>query len=177
MKIAVMGYSGAGKSTLAARMGMKYGLPVLHLDTVQFLPGWQVRPQPEKEQLVREFLDAHDGWVIDGNYSSLFRERRMEEADRIIFMEFNRFASLWRAWKRYFRWHGKARTSMAEGCPEKIDFDFVCWILWKSRGPAKRQWYRDMAEKYRGKVTVIRNQRQLDEFMRREEIPAVDIGG
>ena len=38
MKIAVLGFSGSGKSTLAQRLGDLTGAPVLHLDTVQFLP-------------------------------------------------------------------------------------------------------------------------------------------
>ena len=41
MKLAVMGYSGAGKSTLAQELGRRYGCPVLHLDQVHFLPGWE----------------------------------------------------------------------------------------------------------------------------------------
>ena len=36
MKIAILGTSGSGKSTLAKRLGERYGLPVLHMDTVHF---------------------------------------------------------------------------------------------------------------------------------------------
>ena len=48
MKIAILGTSGSGKSTLAKRLGETYGLPVLHMDTVQFLPGWVERPFAEE---------------------------------------------------------------------------------------------------------------------------------
>lgn len=177
MKIAVLGFSGCGKSTLAARMGSRYGIPVLHMDTIQFLPGWVVRPLEEKQRLMLEFLDGNDQWVIDGNYSVLYQPRRLEEADRIILMEFNRFSCLYRAWKRYRTYRGQARTSMAEGCPEKLDADFVKWILWEGRSRKKKQSFRAIEAKYPGKVTVIRNQRQLDEYMRREQIPAEHTGG
>jgi adenylate kinase family enzyme len=43
MKIAIIGHSGSGKSTLAAFLGEKYALPVLHVDTIHFLPGWVER--------------------------------------------------------------------------------------------------------------------------------------
>ena len=43
MKIAIMGYSGSGKSTLAKELAEIYGTDVLHFDTVQFLPAWDVR--------------------------------------------------------------------------------------------------------------------------------------
>lgn len=43
MKIAVIGYSGAGKSTLAKKAGKLFRCPVLHLDRIQFEPGWKER--------------------------------------------------------------------------------------------------------------------------------------
>ena len=41
MKIAIIGYSGAGKSTLAEKLSLYYSIPKLHMDTLQFQPGWQ----------------------------------------------------------------------------------------------------------------------------------------
>ena len=38
MKIAILGTSGSGKSTLAKRLGERYGLPVLYMDTVPLSP-------------------------------------------------------------------------------------------------------------------------------------------
>ena len=101
MRIAIIGYSGSGKSTLCRFLGEKYEIPMLHFDTVQFLPNWEVREACEKEKIVREFLDANENWCIDGNYSKIFFDERMEKADLIIVMLFNRFNSLWRVWKRY----------------------------------------------------------------------------
>ena len=84
MKIAILGTSGSGKSTLAKRLGERYGLPVLHMDTVHFLPGWVERPFAEEEAIVRQFLDENaGGWVIDGNYSKTCYARRLKEADKI----------------------------------------------------------------------------------------------
>lgn len=90
MKIAVIGYSGAGKSTLAKQLGEYYGLPVLFLDCVQFTAGWQLRDREEALSLVDAFM-KQDGWVIDGNYRQFFQARRLEEADRILFLNFSRF--------------------------------------------------------------------------------------
>ena len=57
MKIAILGTSGSGKSTLAQTLGAAYHAPVLHLDTVHFLPGWVERPLDEENAIVRRFLD------------------------------------------------------------------------------------------------------------------------
>ncbi len=85
MKIMVTGYSGSGKSTICRKLQDRYQLPALHLDTVQFLPGWKVRAKAGQQRIVQVFLNEHpDGWVIDGNYKALSYERRCEEADVII---------------------------------------------------------------------------------------------
>ena len=36
MRIAIIGYIGSGKSTLSRFLGEKYGIPMLHFDTVHF---------------------------------------------------------------------------------------------------------------------------------------------
>lgn len=167
MKIAIIGYSASGKSTLAQTMGRLYGLPVLHLDRVQFLPGWQIRNKAEQQALTADFLDAHPGgWVIDGNYSGNCYERRLQEADRIIFMNFNRWTCLARAIRRAFRYRRQTRPDMGEGCTEKLDAEFVWWILYKGRRPKTRARYRWVARTWPEKVTALHNQRELDAFVR-----------
>ena len=125
MKIAVIGYSGAGKSTLAKALGERYGAEVLYLDQVHWLPGWRERPADEEEKLAKAFMDSRSGWVIDGNYFRLEGERRFEEADKIVFMNFHRLSCLLRARRRYLACRGKTRESMTDGSAEKIDAVFV----------------------------------------------------
>jgi len=162
MKIAVTGYSGAGKSTLAQKLGTLFQADVLHLDTVQFLPGWEVRPEADKVKIVEEFLDTHDSWVIDGNYSSLLHERRMEEADLIIMLLFNRFSCLYRVTRRYIKYRNMTRPDMGEGCNEKLDWEFVRWILCDQRKKWSRNGSAQVQDKYKEKVIVVKNQRQWD---------------
>ncbi len=165
MKIAILGYSGSGKSTLCRCFAELHGLPALHLDTVQYLPDWKIRPLEEKIAIVSEFMDhAPNGWVIDGNYSHLLLDRRLEEADLIVMLLFGRFTCLSRVLKRYKTFRTKTRPDMADGCSEKVDADFIKWILWKGRTRKKRAWYKSIREKYPEKITVLRNQRQLDAY-------------
>jgi adenylate kinase family enzyme len=165
VKIAVLGYSGSGKSTLARLLAEKYRVDILHFDTVQFLPGWVIRSDAEKTRLAEEFLNTHDAWVIDGNYSRFFFERRMEEADEIVFLLFNRFSCLYRAYRRSRIYAGKTRPDMAEGCREKFDWEFAAWILWKGRGKKNKQLFGDVMTRYPYKIVVIKNQKQLNAYM------------
>ena len=167
MKIEIMGYSGSGKSTLCRNFSEKYNIPSLHLDTVHFLPNWEVRKDSEKQRLVTSFLDNNpEGWVIDGNYTKLSYDRRVEEADIVIQMLFNRFSCLWRCIKRYHAYKGKSRPDMAEGCNEKMDWEFVKWILWEGRTKQAKERYKKLQKRYPEKVIVIKNQKQLKKYMK-----------
>lgn len=171
MKIVIMGYSGSGKSTLCRNLSELYQVPKLHLDSVQFLPDWEVRPDKDKQKMVAAFLDDHkDGWVIDGNYTKLSFERRTEEADIIIQLLFGRISCLLRCYKRFIIYRGKRRPDMAEGCNEKFDLEFVKWILWGGRTKTAKERYKGIQKQYPDKVVVIRNQRQLNDYVRRSDI-------
>ncbi len=162
MKIVIRGYSGSGKSTLARKLGEKYGLPVLHLDRVQWLPNWTERDDAEKRQIVKAFLDENESWIIDGNYSSLYQQRRLEEADLILLLLFDRLSCLYRVCKRKRRYRGQTRPDMGEGCQEKLDAAFLRWVLWEGRSRKNRQNYAKIQKQYPEKTIVIRNQRELD---------------
>ena len=167
-KIAIIGYSGSGKSTLAKYLGRHHQIPVLHLDTVQFLPGWQKRDDEEARKIVSEFM-RQPGWVIEGNYRRYFQAERLAAADQIVFLAFSRFACLIRAYKRFFKYRNRSREDMADGCIEKMDAEFTWWILYESRTKAVRQHYRSIVTQFPEKMTVIRNQRQLNAFMHRHD--------
>ncbi|MBW3093743.1 hypothetical protein KIH79_12655 [Bifidobacterium sp. 82T10] len=165
MRISIIGLSGSGKSTLTRYCGEHYGIPTLYLDTVQFLPGWRTRPAEEQQAMVRAFLDDHDSWVIDGNYTNLAYRRRLDESDLIVIMLFNRLSRLWRAFSRLRRYRGRSRPSMTNGCEERMDAEFVWWILHRGCDADHMQEYRNVMRDYSGNVVVVRNQRELDRCM------------
>lgn len=163
MKIAVIGYSGSGKSTLAKHLGVYYKIPVLHLDTVQFIPGWQKRDDEEACGIVRDFMQ-HPDWVIEGNYRKYLQKERFEDADQIIFLSFSRMVCLIRAYKRFFKFRNQCRDDMGTGCIEKMDPEFTWWILYMGRTKAVRRHYKEIWEQYPEKVIVLKNQKQLSAF-------------
>jgi len=167
MKIAILGYSGSGKSTTARLLGQKLDIPVLYLDTVQFMENWQTRPVEESKALVADFMANNESWVIDGNYKAMLQAERLAQADMIVFFNFNRFTCFARAFGRYLKYRGKTRPDMAKGCDEKFDFEFMKWILMDGRTTQKKKAYKNMCTKYAGKVVIVRNQSQVDEFLKK----------
>ena len=166
MKIAIIGYSGAGKSTLAKRIADELRLQALHLDQLHFLPGWVERDPEETRQIVRAEL-SKPNWVMDGNYPLIVWDERMEEADWILWMNYSRMDCLFRAIWRRWSYRGRVRESMASGCVEKLDWEFIRWILHDGRTEVYQSNYRSVMEQYPQKSVVLRNDRETERWLER----------
>ena len=117
---------------------------------------YAVKHEYTDEQLIQRVTDV---------MAKLFYERRMAEADIIIFLLFNRFSCLYRAYHRYIQYKNETRPDMAEGCKEKFDLEFMKWILWAGRTRRVRERYKDTISKYGEKAIVIKNQKELDRYI------------
>lgn len=126
-RIAILGCSGSGKSTLARKLGAALDLPVVHMDQHYFSPGW-VEPDHDDWRTTVATLCAEDQWVMDGNYSKT-HDIRLPRADLIIFLDFPTWLCAWRVLKRYWTYKGQTRPDLAPGCSEKLDFQFLNYVL------------------------------------------------
>ena len=97
-RILLIGCPGSGKSTLAKRIGKETNLPVVHLDTIYWLPHWERRPREEFESLLIEELKK-DRWIIDGNYNRTL-DLRISYCDLIVYLDIPRRVCLWSVIKR-----------------------------------------------------------------------------
>lgn len=166
MKIAIIGYSGSGKSTLARKLAKFYKAPVLFLDTVNFLPNWIERDRDEGRLIVCDFM-KNNSWVIDGNYSDFFQKERLEQADKIIFLNFPRRICIYRALKRYFKYKNTTREDMAKGCIEKIDLEFIWWILYEGRTKEIRNHYKQIEQNFKNKIVVLKKAKEVNLFLQK----------
>ena len=166
MRISIIGYSASGKSTLAKTIGEILGIPILHLDKVNFLPNWEERKKTESTKIVEDFINNNKNkFIIDGNYSKFAYELRMKISDKIIFMDFDRFTCLFQAFQRYNEYKGKVRDSMSEGCCEKLDWDFIKWILFEGRKEERVNKFNKLIEEYREKIIILKNRKEVDDFI------------
>ncbi|NMP23637.1 topology modulation protein [Sulfobacillus harzensis] len=128
-RILVMGVSsGAGKSTFARRLSLRTGLPVYHLDAIFWQPGWVELSRDEFYQR-QAAIAAQDAWIIEGNYTSVGYEMRLARADAIIYLEVSLVRCLYRIYKRRIQYRNTTRPDMGPGCPEKVDWAFLRFIL------------------------------------------------
>jgi adenylate kinase family enzyme len=138
-RILVLGSAGAGKTTFAVRLARLLDLPVVHLDTEYWRPGWEQTPSPLWQSRVDE-LAARDTWVMDGNYGATL-ERRLARADAVVFLDLPRTTCMRRVVVRSLRYRGRTRPDLPPGCPERLDWRFLRWV-WnygrRSRGRVVR---------------------------------------
>ncbi|MCR3905685.1 MAG: topology modulation protein [Tenericutes bacterium] len=170
MKIMVIGYSGSGKSTLAKQLAHFYQLPLLYIDTLQFEPNWIERSVEDRNQDLLDFINTHENWVIDGNYKGAHFDLRVSLADQIYILNYNRFTCLINAIKRRIVYKNKSRESITSGCYEKLDWEFLKWLLYQGRSKRRKTLYQTLKKTYSNKVFMFRNRRQLNHYLLKKEI-------
>lgn len=138
-RIVIFGYSGCGKSTLARQLGEILDIEPTHMDALHWLPNWVESSVEYKTERLKPIL-KRDRWIVDGNYRRVLWKERLDGADTIIFLDFNRFLCLYRVIKRRIMYSGKTRPDMGEGCKEKIDFEFIKWVLWDGRKKRRKNY-------------------------------------
>lgn len=162
-RVMVVGGPGSGKSTLARAIGAKLDLPVVHFDRLQWLPGWAERDRAERNAMMRAEA-AKAAWVIDGNYSVTLPER-VARADLIVWLDLPLPLRLFRVyWRVVQSWRGIPRPDMTEGCPEKVDREFLGWIL-SSRARVRRRYFDMMAGAGAGRMVRLRSPRAVRRWL------------
>jgi len=162
-KVLVIGPGGAGKSTFARRLGELLEIPVKHLDSYYWRAGWQ---QPEKSDWLHTVaeLASGDAWIMDGNFGDTL-DLRIEHCDTVIFLDMSRVVCLWRVLKRRILYRNRSRPDMAEGCNEKLDWEFVQWI-WNYSSRSRPKVVRLLKEHSGSKQIVwLRSDAEVEKFL------------
>ena len=99
-RISIRGPTGSGKSTLGHTLGRRFGLPVVELDAIYWLPNWQVKPLEQFRIDVKTALEAcPQGWICVGNYRHV-QDLVLAQADTVLWLRFPFRVSFWRLLKR-----------------------------------------------------------------------------
>jgi len=166
-RVMIFGGAGSGKSTLARSLGKIIGLPVVHIDTIYWLPNWTMRPREEIGHLTTEVANQ-DEWIFEGNYSETMAYRA-ERADMLIFLDISTPRRLWRILTRTFRYFGKSCPDMAEGCKERFDWEFFKFAAnYRKNGRIRALAFMEKAPSHLSKHH-LRNPAEVKQFLAKAE--------
>ncbi|OWV75391.1 hypothetical protein ATY76_24280 [Rhizobium sp. R339] len=126
-RILVIGCPGSGKSTLAKQISEALGLRYISMDRdFYWLPGWKKRPRDEIDSLIATAV-AEERWIMDGTGLSSFH-LRLPRAEAVIWLRMPRYACLYGAISRVFRYFGRSRPERPAGCPEHLSLEALVYI-------------------------------------------------
>jgi adenylate kinase family enzyme len=164
-RVAVIGPAGAGKSRLARELGAKLGVPVLHLDTLFWKPGWVRTPHDEWVAAQRREL-AGESWIVDAQYDDMLPEW-IDAADTIVFLDASPLQCFWRVSRR--RLQPQPGTGVPAGSEPGPVHQALRKFLrnqWEYRRNVRPELVADLARRRNGqRVVVLRNETDLRNFL------------
>ena len=168
-RILVLGISaGVGKTTFATQLGRILNKKVYHLDALFWKPGWVEASLEEFSNAQKQIIENTEEWIIEGNYSTTY-DLRMKAADTLIYLECPLYVCLYRVIKRYLSNIGKTRPDMGEGCTEKLDWEFIKFIITTYK-PRKKKMEKRLSTfksiRPQNQVITLKNRKAIRSFLK-----------
>ncbi len=166
MKISIRGVACSGKTTLAKRLSKEFNIPHIELDELYWLPGWKERELNELLSKVEKKI-SQDSWVIDGNYSKVYKNLDVSP-DYLIYLDYSLLKILIRCCKRSFN-RIYTQKKVCNGNIEKLSSVFssdsiFVWIL-KTYKLRKRE-IKDLEKSCYNNLVIIRKDRDIVEMIK-----------
>jgi adenylate kinase family enzyme len=162
----VIGNAGGGKTTLSRRLGEIYKLPMIHVDSIQFIPNMKIRALDETREILNRAV-AQENWLIDGFGPLDLIEKRFAIADKIIFIDLPLWRHTWWCVKRQIKSIWSRRAELPEGCNEATIGHTIKLFqtLWRVHTQMRPELIRILnRESLRHKVISIRNLKEWNEL-------------
>lgn len=168
-RVMVMGSSGSGKSTFAQRLSDITGIPFVSVDALFWRPGWV---EPDRESFRERLAEAarQPRWIMDGNYPSHLVELRRDACDTLIWFDLPRLTCMLGITRRIASTYGQVRPEMGEGCPEKIDFEFLryVWTYRQQQRPTLLRYFEGLRADQ--SLICFTDRAQADDYLRQIEL-------
>ncbi len=161
-RVSVIGCPGSGKTTFTKSLGAVLNRTVIHLDKLLWGANWQMLSYNERKTIHDGIISA-DNWLIDGMWKSHLTDR-LNRATLVIFLDYKRRISFWRAVKRRVKYSGCQREDIADGCLEKLDSYFLHYIF-SFRRKVRPVILNEFSLRQNLTVVTLKNPKQTERFL------------
>jgi adenylate kinase family enzyme len=177
-RIAVVGNAGSGKSTLSLRLAGLLGIEVMHIDLLQWRPGWNSTPHEEFTRIHNALLHR-ERWIVDGLGAWPTVLARIDAADTVIFPDLPLWLSYIWAYKRQVRYALQPRPDLPENCPMLPKTWVLAKVIWTVHTRVSPQLL-DLLRSCLGRkrIVYLRSPREIQAFLaevEREQQPIVPV--
>jgi adenylate kinase family enzyme len=132
-KIVLVGISGTGKTTLSQELAFRTGLPLYPMDSLIWRENWEESLEPEIQQSLERIAET-DCWIVEGwidHYSQLL----LEQSELVVYLDFPGWCAVLGGLQRWWRYRGKRRPELPDGCNESLDLSFLTTMWLRSERP------------------------------------------
>jgi len=158
-KIAIVGVSASGKSTFARKLRSKLQVPLIHMDTIMWKPGWNYIGEEETAKKLKEEA-GKPAWIIEGY---IVKEARMfvfEQADTIIYLDYHPLVASLRYIQRWWK-HRKNPRIELNGSPDKFSFKFLKLVWTKGEVISLGKYLKGFEQK----TIVLKSPKEASKFL------------
>jgi hypothetical protein len=129
-RVVVIGNSGGGKSLLARQLAAKLDLPYTDLDTILWLPGWELVPAATY-QAAHSRLIAQERWLLDGLGLPDSIPSRLARATAVVLIDMPLWIHFWLAAERQIRWAAGRLADPPAGISEAPPLRGLFQTMWE----------------------------------------------
>lgn len=156
-KVIIIGCCGSGKSIFARHLHACTGIPLFHLDQLNWNEN---KTTVEKEVFLKRVQDViqKDSWIIDGNYGSSI-EMRMQACDTVFFLDYPVDICIQGIHERV----GKVRTDIP-WVEDEVDEDLIEFV--RNYEKEDRPEILELLSKYKEKdIHIFRNRKDAKIYL------------
>ena len=158
-RIMVIGCPGSGKSTFSKALHKITGIPLFHLDIMNWNADRTTVPKAVFRERLYKTIEK-ETWIIDGNYKSTL-ELRLQACDTVVFLDYSVNVCLDGIKKR----RGKPRTDMP-WIENEEDREFIEFV--KNYNCQNRPRVMELLNQYANKdIYIFKERKEANEFLNR----------
>ena len=160
-RINVVGTSGSGKTTFSKLLANKLEIRHIELDAIFWGPNWYWPPDEEFFENVKNALNEHKKWVLDGNYTRTI-PIKWQNVDAVIWLDYSFCRTLFQSLKRALR-RSLLKEELWQGTGNRESFrrtffskeSIILWTL-KTHAKVKIKYEKLMNDSQYSKIHFIR---------------------